>query len=222
MPIQGSILTETSPKSITFSYISAEKKKIFDDYTPKMVEALGGIDKVLNLPVIEKWDGITYSAPIMRGYHENGSPLLMFCYLKRNKYDITGEYLVREDKSWKGCYENPNEFNLRSKGSIIDDSLEEKFMLDKISRLSQGLAVGVIKKYPGLRFRKPNDKRSFLPSNAYLSEKELNIFMDLNTLFYENKPHEGFTEIFLYDHRISAEENATILFKNFPLMQRKK
>ena len=62
---------------------------------------------------------------------------------------------------------------------------------------------------------KPDNKDSFRPSDAYLQGSELEEFMDLETIFYEKKPIDGTTALFMYDPSNSSESNK--LFKEkFP------
>jgi hypothetical protein len=72
-------------------------------------------------------------------------------------------------------------------------------MLDKIRRLSQRQPIGLIEQFPECSVSKPTDKDVYRPSpgKAYLEGQELENFMDLNTRFYERKPEEGKTELFL-------------------------
>ena len=123
--------------------LTPEEKKLIEDFTPQMMEVLGGVKKFRDIPFIE-WDGVPTNlrpnAPVMRGMNTEGHYLL-FCYLKYLKdlgtYKPRVEYLVRKNNSWEGSSILPNELNLRSPAGIPPGSLAEKFMLDKIKRLMQ-------------------------------------------------------------------------------------
>ena len=226
--------TLESNKSTTISTTKKERKEvklnstqtqILDDFTPQMVEALGGVDQYLALPKIKNWGGSIdlehMKAPVMRGYHEKGRPFLLFCYFRYSvdtgKYEVAGEYLGRrKDGSWESAYAHPSELNLRSPNPILDNTLAAQHMLNKVTRLMSGEAMGAVERFPGIILSKPSDKGTWRPINAYLENETIEQFMDLDTLFYERKPKEGTSELFLYNPRISREENVKLYRQKFP------
>lgn len=220
-PRTPSIKVEESASPI----LDPEKEKIIKDFTPQMVEALGGVDKVLSFPVLEKWKGeITKShltAPVMRGSHSHG-PFLLFSYCKRDErgsFSTSGEYLGRSKGGWGGAYATRGEFSLGGGYSLLEGSLDEKYMLNKISRFMKGEAIGLVTQYPGVILIKPADKSQYTPKDAYLDGEELLAFMDLDTNCYEKKPEDGTTDLFLYDPSLSEQQNGEMLSAKFPTMK---
>ena len=208
---------------------NSQSESITREFTPEMVEALGGSENVLQIPIIENWPGFIsdehLTAPVMRGYHNDGRPFLLFCYMiylhEYASYKIQGEYLGRtKNNAWEGAYAYPSELNLRSPNPIQDNTEAATHMLDKITRLMQGLPIGSVQKFPGICIVKPSgDKATWTPENARLEGEELRAFMDLDTLFYERKPPEQSTELVLYDPSQSLTQNLTAMrriFSNLP------
>lgn len=199
------LFSKTADKPVRYAVaLDPVEAKILKDFTPQMVKALGGIKKVMSIPIIENWNGeITVDdlkAPVMIGSHRDGTPFLLFCYTTSKSRAPTGEYLGRKEGGWGGAYCYPSELNLRSPNVIKDGTLEEKFMLDRITRLMNKRAMGTLERYEGSLASKPSkDKNSFRPNNAYLEGDELDAYMDLDTLFYEIKPSEGKTCILLHN-----------------------
>jgi hypothetical protein len=198
------------------------KKLLLEQFTPEMVEALGGIDAVLNLPVLEGWNGDIkledLSAPVMRGFSKGGKPFLLFSYLKcvpDTVWRVDGEYLGRGEKGWKGVRDT-DQFSLGGPNFIQDGTAEAKYMLDKIKRAMKGEAVGLVQQYKGIWINKPEDVESFRPDNAYLEGDELTAFMKLSPFHYEKRPPAAFTELFLCDPKKTKEEIMEQLFQQFP------
>lgn len=195
---------ESLVKKISQPPLSAEQMKIIEEFTPQMVEALGGVDEVLGFPILKDFEGFFHqlenlyelmTAPVMRGYHSNG-PFLMFCYCDFQKEKVCGEYISKHEDGWKGEHDITGyspQLDLGFHGIIPHGSKEEWYVLDRITRLLKGEAVGILNKYPN-----PKDKKSFTPDDAILSDKELDKYMDLDTCFYERQPKE-FSDLSLAD-----------------------
>jgi hypothetical protein len=196
----------------------SEIKKIKDETIeglpcPEMIKALGGAEKVRNLPKID-WNGFLdpklMTHPVMQGKH-GGAPYFLFKYLKRDLeteeyigaliqpyYKAQMEYIGWDNESgvWKGVYAEESELNLRvSSAKILKGSLGEKHMVDRVSRLMRGEPVGRLKRYSKTMIIKPENKNDYRPNDSYLKGEELEEYMDLETLFYEKELPPGTTEI---------------------------
>lgn len=200
------------------------KDAIITSLTPQMVDALGGIDKVLGFPKLEAWDGrINYdgtipdptlailTAPVMRGQHK-GKPYLLFCYLMSSEHDgemrINGDILVRENNGWSRRYPLLSQLNCGIHNAVPEGSLGETFMLDKIRRLMNYEPVGLQKWFP------INERRNV--NNAYLEGEDLVAYMALDTSFYERRPEGRPTDLFLYDPSLSRNDNNALYLTKFP------
>lgn len=202
------------------------KKKLLEDFTPQMVETLGGVDKFLDIPTFtgnsEQINQKDVTASLMKGYHSDGSPFLLFHYLKYSNdlhsYIRTTEYLERDIKDpnkWKTYSKYPGELHLRFFYPINDGSLGEKFMLNKIKRLVARQAVGVCVDPP---LRTPYSYSLLIPEKAYLKGNELATYTQEGYGLYEEKHEEGKTGLFLWDPAATEEENLRLLKEKFPAM----
>lgn len=211
------VAQDVAPEKVIVVETEEEKieKKIIADFGPEMVEALGGVDKVLSIPVLTHWDGQIamkhFTAPIMRGYHGEGRPFLLFCYATKQvstPLNITGEHIERTAEGlWKGTYSYPNELTLRFPNPVNMNSLAGKHMLDRIRRLINDQPMGMMEKYKDVVLFKPANLEEIRPVDAYLEGEELTQYMELDTIFFERKPPEGATEILLWDPTKSDAEN---------------
>lgn len=84
----------TKPKA-TIRYaipISTEQAQLIQAFSPQMVHALGGIEKVEELPKLEMRNGVIdlqqLTAPVSIGYHQNGDAFLVFYYLKWTEHQM--------------------------------------------------------------------------------------------------------------------------------------
>lgn len=219
-----------TPTPTPINPLTVEEQRTLDRFTPQMVEALGGMEKVLSIPTLADWDGTMnpkcMTAPVVISGTSAGVCLL-FCYwhLEKGGYQVRCEVLARRDKGWEGvnCYDC-NEMSLRAAVPVLDGSLTAKYMLEKISRLMQGKAVGTVQLFHdvSLVVTNPKNKVTSRPNDAYLKDDALLDYMDAHTIFYEREPKAGTTEIFLYDPSKTRKQNLGQLFKRFPAMQPKK
>jgi hypothetical protein len=189
--------------------ISKEKKQILEDYGEGMVEALGGIDKFLKLPVMDfkKWNGTLdptqFTAPVMRGKFAD-EPCLIFCYVPYDNYKIKGDFLRRraEDNRWVAggpAVRGELDFAMGSDG-VPPGSEIEKQMFDRIRRLMSGQPVGRIKSYSDSVIKQNKDNIP-IPKDAYLKGPDLEEFMKLDTDFYEIDPVDEAARLtFLREH----------------------
>jgi hypothetical protein len=166
----GTQVLETSPE------ISREKQQILDDYGEGMVEALGGIDKVMNLPELDptKWNGTLdpkqFTAPVTRGKFA-GEPVIIFCYAPYDSYYVRGDFLRRrfpktkeENQRWIAGgpgIKGELDFNMSSDG-VPPGSGIEKQMFDRIRRLMSGQPVGRIHPYNESFFKGKKDNTPLL------------------------------------------------------------
>lgn len=196
------------------------KKEILETFTPQMVNALGGIEKVLSIPIIENWNGVldktNMSAPVMRGISKQG-PFLLFSYkMFLKKYDtVKIDYLVRTSKGWQGaCFKGELNLGL-GETSILEGSLEENYMLNRIARLMKGQPLGKLKNYPDVLLINPN-REIPQPEDAYLKGDELTAYMKFETIFYEKKVKPNTTNLFLWDLNRTDDQNNKYLLEKFP------
>ena len=180
-----------------------EHKKIIKELSPQMVKALGGIDNVLSLPIqdLNSIDALTTS--VYRAYANDGSVCVVFCYDKHDGMNFNNvvERLKRVGNKWKLDWTSgaQGNFNIGILSDINDGSLGQKYMLEKISRLIQGKPIGQLKKYD-IGGKKPEDKSTYRPNDAYLKGNELDEYMDIeDAYFYETNPQHGITDIRLHD-----------------------
>jgi hypothetical protein len=185
-----------------------EKEK-FEGIPSEMIQALGGVEKVRNLPKIVNWNGSNdiLPFPIMFSEHKDG-PILIFTTRKAmpyydlypNSYYIMFpiEAIQWQDKTETWRIKNPkeSELGLRCSIPIKKGSLEEKYMIERIARLVKGEPVGKFKQYTNKNtsapvFSKPDNKDEFRPADSYLKGEELEQYMGLNTVFYESEVPNG-------------------------------
>lgn len=191
------------------------RQQIIDSFNPKMLEALGGIDAVANLPVIEDWtwswrkdfENIEIKGPLMIGWRDPTKPFLLLSYWIRNEegYFSTEpisatELLARGENGWSWMYNSLDqspELTLGYDKVIPDDNPKEKYMLDRIKRLLNDESIGVVEHYPeyGLTIARPKVLQR--PTDAYLKDDELTEYLTLNFDYYETVPQPGKKEIFL-------------------------
>lgn len=205
--------TKLTP-SINQPKISAEQK-IIDDYTPEMVEALGGVEKVLAIPYIEE-DFVTHiyndkrpepTTPVLRGKWE-GKPALLFhlnvssienSFLgeikKQNSHEMA--VLFRSNEEWQGEGLAHNQLIIGSKENPRFAAIH---MLARIERLVQGKHIGVMKSYPRLMWGRDEDIAN-PPQDAYLMHQALIKYMEMRDVcYYETKIEPGVNEITLYSN----------------------
>ena len=174
------------------------------------------MDAVLQIPVLENWNGRVgrvsmegLQAPVSRGYNSSGELFLVFCYFKRESsgYYPYVDCLVRRPHGWEG----PDVMRSELGGSVIGRSLfrsaepninRERILLDKVQRLMRGDAIGLLQDYQ----EQP-------PADAHLQGEN---FAELNLLYYEKRPPDGKTALFLYDPSKSVEENLQLFQVEFP------
>ncbi len=207
--------------------LSERQREILREFTPEMVDALGGIQRVQLLPRQNCWNGridtkdLTASIAV-GSYLMNGReyPYLLFCYCKfsdrTGKYHVTGDWLGRTENGWCAPYAYPSELNLRSANTVTDGSPEAGHMLDKIKRLVNREAIGKVERYRDVLLVKPEERDEWRPENARLEGEALDQFMDLDTIFYERKPEEGSTDLFPYTPNHSALRNIADFYQAFP------
>lgn len=214
--------SKQTKSSIKASEPNREAERAFlRDLTPQMVDALGGEDYALQIPVIEKWDGVigrvdlkSFQAPVMRGNFSDGRPFLLFCYVKRdaNSYQFYVDCLVRQEHGWESPKVEKSELGQTLiQCTIFKDTSRhrerEKYMLDRIKRLMRGEAVGLLKALPS--------DRTVLPSDAFLQKEELHKLIALDLAAYEQRPKEGTTGLFLCDPT-HVEDSLQQLHAKFP------
>lgn len=220
-------------KSVDFCVpFTSEQEKLIAEYSPEMIEALGGVCTVMNLPKYKRtWGPHEYTfkeiikdpVSLIEGSEK---PTIIFSYAIPSYSKNVWEQLERHDNKWRsirticgstgqlhlgiplGTLPNPS--------VIVDNSLEAEFMFKKIRRLVLGDCVGVLKKYKDVDKTKPENKDVFRPSDAYLKGSELESYMDAKPLEYEHQPKEGATEVYLFDPKKTPEENLTNIQKKFP------
>jgi hypothetical protein len=190
--------------------MTSEKKQILNDYGKEMVEALGGIDKVVNLPVLDltKWDGTLnpeqFTGPVIRGKFAN-EPVLIFCYVPYDNRRICGDFLRRrvprnesEDQRWiaggRGI-RGELDFAMGNEG-VPPNSEIEKQMFDRLHRLMSGKPVGRIQSYNESVVA--TKKNISPPKDAYLKGVDLEAFMKLDTYYYERDPTDQAAELTLF------------------------
>jgi chemotaxis protein histidine kinase CheA len=185
------------------------KQKILDDYTPQMVEALGGFEKFMSFPTLQNWTPAIkreeLTGSVMVGNKE-GKPFIVFCYRIRGELKESGEIKVsfafksecfeRSEEGWTGANGSSNELNFKNSKSVKEGSLEEKYLLDRIRRLMNYETVG----------RLNGCVKGELPKDAYLQGEDLEHYMNLDLGYYERKPEEGTTDIFLWKHCTQQKE----------------
>lgn len=194
------------------------KQQIIDDYTPQMVEALGGVDKVLELHDAGNFYDFDINAitetehPILRGKF-SGDPALLF-NLRIFSQDVAarldlyketpkvGELLIRT-KNHKGkpgwsmsrfCTHIP-QIPLGNRGEQISDGTDAaKYMLNRIERLVKGEIVGLMKSYKNSLDR--DEEIANPPTDAYLEGAELKEYMEIRDLDrYEKKPEKNVNHV---------------------------
>ena len=199
------------------------KQKLLEAYSPQMVEALGGLERMKTFPTLTNWKGTLsvddLKAPVMIG-NRNGTPFLLFCYMKRKETHLsgysTGEYIERSPIGWKGAYATESELNLRDPNAIKEGSLDEKHMLDRVRRLMNAEPVGILKKYKDVAISKPADKETIRPDDSYLKGDEMTAYMDLATIFYEREVEEGTTDLYLIDPVGDLKSQGELFKARFP------
>jgi hypothetical protein len=209
--------------------LTPEQEKLITDFTPQMIEALGGVNKVMNIPRYKVTDKLSHELkktikdPL--SIIEDNIPTIVFCYAIPSERQVW-EQLERDGNRWKSiryiCLSDGQLHlgiplgTINDPSCIADNSLEAKYMLDKISRLVHRKAVGVLKRYPNTRDVKPIDKDQFRPSDAYLNGVELESYMDASPLEYERKPGKGSTDVYLFDPKKSPQDNLADIQQKFP------
>ncbi len=230
------VKTDSKLEEVKKPELTAEQQQAFKDFGENMVEALGGIDRVMAIPVLEKWDTVMsmdphtvvnnnpnqlhdhMTAPIMRYYNEKGQACLIFCYLKyrppfindKGMFYKSIEVLSRRDNSWTADTHKEKELKLSIDAPIDDNSLSEKYMLDRVKRLSNKECIGKLEKYKDVAFVKPENLTR--PDNAYLNDEQFKEYSTSNTLFYELDATKDFSHtIVLIDPKLKEAEFATFV-----------
>ncbi len=199
--------------------------RILDNFTPDMIKAIGGIDAVMNLPIVEGISSMNQKdllallkAPIMIYFGKRSVDIgLVFFLVKDVCPKDQGEHIVSicpqvlrrstNGEGWQNpIYGNP-ELTLQGT-EMKDGSIAERFMTEKIDRLVKGEPVGLLKKYEGCVAFKTEDLDP--PSDAYLKDMNkdvaLQIYMDSTAVVYETNPKKGFPDIVLVDPKIGKEQ----------------
>ena len=207
--------------------LTPEQKTLLANFSPLMIDALGGVKKILDLPVINNWnfDEKTLPGPVTIGRKSDSQITLIFCYGRlTDKLRLDSEILERDGNGWKHrpkglvAPTNLTEIDFTKNCEKIEDgSVTERFMTDKISRLVNGRAVGFVAKYPNTGFNKNLNKDETRPDNSYLNGAELEAYMDLETIYYETKPADGYTDLILYNPAVSRAENNLVIRQLFPV-----
>lgn len=196
----------STTKAPDVSQSSNPNKKIDDAFRAEMTQALGGNDKVINLSLMEDWDGsfdpAQFSAPVMRGSQENGLPFLTLCYQPYDNSYFKGDLIRQTKEGWvlggRGIY---GELSFRE-NQILKGSDLEKHMLERLQRLMQGIPVGRVKRYERKGIEIGWDKGTIdTPTDSYLKGKELEDFMKLDCLSYEMDPSLPDTQLLLFDFK---------------------
>lgn len=213
------------------------KIQLLKDFSPQMVEALGGWEKMKTFPVIYFTDTIDLddlTAPVMIG--EPGKPILVFCYYIKNtfndpylkkpstgKYELKWEYICREPQGWKPADNVHCPLHLNDPNRITEGSLGEKHMLDRIRRLMNGEAVGCLHRYEGYLLNKPDDVEKIRPKNSYLKGDEMTAYMkEAGTLWYERELEEKTTDLYLWDPSKDRTQQNLEFVAKFPNVIEKK
>jgi len=180
------------------------KAKLIQEYTPQMVQALGGIDEFLKIPEIDSKQ-VYYGAylkskeSILRGYIE-GSPCLYFQFDMFSDQDDKGNlgpYFEKRKECiliHKGKWMNNDAYAARGQlflctvGEIKQGSSLEKYMLSRIERLRSKQVVGLMRLY-NEKFFGYKPPKIDVPADAYLTGEELEEYMKLPNNYYEAKPN---------------------------------
>ncbi|MFV0340404.1 MAG: hypothetical protein ACK5MA_07255, partial [Parachlamydiaceae bacterium] len=182
------------------------------EFTPQMVEALGGIDAVKQMPIFADWSGTTGPrfageqvppAPITRYYDSSGTPFLVFYYFKKDPsgWSAFVDCLCKEENGWTGPSSELGR-TMVGKDLFKKPNAEcERILLDKVRRLVRGEAVGLLKEYSSVR---PED--IIMPGEDYAA---------LGLRYYELKPEGGPTGIFLGDPTKDVAENLRLARARF-------
>ncbi len=188
-----------------------EKEKIEWLPCPRVIKALGGAEKVKQLPELKVLTANPKQMehPVMIHFHEGKPAFLFRVFLENGKsgpddpgypnHSGSGVIAIAWNpqlQAWTGTNENPL---LLMQDLIPKDSLDEKYMAEKIERLVQGKPVGLMERYPGLGLFVPDDKSPYRPDEktSYLKGAALDEYMKTKTPYYEKEVIPGEEEIVL-------------------------
>lgn len=218
------------PKTTLEEGSDSIKEQLLKDYTPQMIAALGGMDKMKSFPILKDWNGHLSEVnglpgAVMLGRHSNG-PYLLFSYIEKDekteRYHAKLECITHTDAGWQGVYgfAESHQLNLRSPNTLKEGSLGEKHMLDRIRRLMNGEAVGRLKQYQGVVISKPDDKETIRPKDSYLKDKEMTAYLDLDTLFYERELEPETTDLYALDPSKDDDVQLKALLSKYPKIRK--
>jgi hypothetical protein len=213
---KSSSSTSSSSKSSSVSSssesIDPEEQELLNQFTPQMVEALGGIEAVKQMPIFANWGGTTGPrfageqvppAPITRYYDSYGTPFLVFYYFKKEPsgWSAYVDCLCKEENGWMGPSSELGR-TMVGKDLFKEPNAEwERVLLDKVRRLVRGEAVGLLKEYS-----------SVLPEDVVMQGED---YAALGLRYYELKPEGGPTGIFLGDPTKDVAENLRLARARF-------
>lgn len=201
--------------------IEKKKAKILEAFPQCLLDALGGVDKVLGFPESDKLQGnfklTEAKGPVTLHWMDDKSPCLIFCMknigMKSKDFhpdtkELHIEYLWKKDGIWATPSFNVGiKFELN--GHTCDINNEKwPFICNKIKRLINNESIGCLKAYA---------KSLDILKDSYLSGEELNKYKEQYKSFYETKPTKdsGYSLV-AADIDLAFEMKKAKIFSNFP------